>query len=102
MSLPQVFDVDPETGLELPDARPTRSKPFYLDAFQITYKWNKTNLRIFAGIENIIGYIQPVSPLVAFNDPTSPAGFSPLFDTSYSYSPVHGREVYGGIAWQLK
>lgn len=102
MSLPQVFDVDPESGAELPDARPTRSKPFYLDAFQVTYKWNKTNLRFFVGIENIAGYIQPVSPLVAFNDPTSPAGFSPLFDTSYSYSPVHGREFYGGIAWELK
>lgn len=101
MALPEVFDVD-ELGNPLLYSRPTTSKPFYLDVLQITYTWNKANLRFFAGVENIAGYVQKVSPLSAYNDPNSPSGFSPYFDTSYAYSPVHGREFYGGIAWELK
>jgi outer membrane receptor for ferrienterochelin and colicins len=101
MALPEVFDVD-ELGNPLANPRPTTSKPFYLDVFQITYTWNKANLRFFAGVENIAGYVQRVSPLSAYNDPNSPSGFSPYFDTSYAYSPVHGREFYGGIAWELQ
>jgi len=101
MTLPEVFDVD-AVGNPLPTPRPTTSRPFYLDVFQLTYTWNKANLRFFAGMENIAGYVQKVSPLSAYNDPNSPAGFSPYFDTSYAYSPVHGREFYGGIAWELK
>lgn len=101
MALPEVFDVDVNGNL-LPVPRPTTSKPFYLDVLQVTYSWNKANLRFFVGVENIVGYAQKVSPLSAYNDPNSPAGFSPFFDTSYAYSPVHGREFYGGVAWELR
>ncbi len=101
MHLPKVYDLD-ASGLPLPTSRPTTSKPFYLDVLQITYTWNKASLRIFAGMENIMDYKQPVSPLTGYNDPNANIGFSPLFDTSYSYSPIHGRELYVGVAWELK
>jgi outer membrane receptor for ferrienterochelin and colicins len=101
MHLPKVYDLD-AAGVPLPTARPTTSKPFYLDVLQITYTCNKAFLRFFAGMENIMDYKQPVSPLTGYNDPNANIGFSPLFDTSYSYSPIHGRELYLGIAWQLK
>jgi outer membrane receptor for ferrienterochelin and colicins len=46
MALPEVFDVD-GFGNPLANPRPTTSKPFYLDVFQITYTWNKASLRFF-------------------------------------------------------
>ncbi len=101
MHLPKVYDLD-AAGVPLPTSRPTTSKPFYLDVLQITYTWNKASLRFFAGMENIMDYKQPVSPLTGYNDPNANIGFSPFFDTSYSYSPIHGRELYFGVAWQLK
>jgi outer membrane receptor for ferrienterochelin and colicins len=101
MQLPLVYDLD-VMGQPLPNARPTTSKPFYLDNFQITYMWNKASIRVFAGMENIMDYKQPISPLTGYNDPNANAGFSPFFDTSYSYSPIHGREMYVGVAWELK
>ncbi|MCF8255959.1 MAG: TonB-dependent receptor [Flavobacteriales bacterium] len=101
MQLPLVYDLD-ATGQPLPVSRPTTSKPFYLDNLQVTYRWMKANLRVFIGMENIMDYRQPVSPLTGYNDPNANVGFSPLFDTSYSYSPIHGREFYAGLAWELR
>ncbi|MCF8464845.1 MAG: TonB-dependent receptor [Flavobacteriales bacterium] len=98
MQLPEIYDLD-ENGDRLPTPRPTRSKPFYLDNLQITKNIPKLNLKIYIGLENIMGYRQPISPLSGTNDPNHAVGFSPNFDTSYAYAPLHGREIYAGVRW---
>lgn len=98
MQLPEIYDLD-ENGDELSTSRPTRSKPFYLDNLQITKNIAKINLKVYVGLENIMGYRQPVSPLSGTNDSNYAPGFSPKFDTSYAYGPIHGREIYAGLRW---
>lgn len=98
MQLPEIYDLD-ANGEPLSMPRPTRSKPFYLDNLQITKNIAKINLKVYVGIENIMGYRQPVSPLSGTNDPNYAVGFSPKFDTSYAFAPLHGREVYAGVRW---
>lgn len=98
MQLPEVFDLD-DTGQPLPEPRPTRSKPFYLDNLQITKNIAKINLKVYVGMENIMSYRQPFSPMSGTNHPNHPLGFSPKFDTSYAYAPIHGREIYAGVRW---
>ncbi|MCF8462102.1 MAG: TonB-dependent receptor [Flavobacteriales bacterium] len=98
MQLPEIYDLD-ENGEALSTPRPTRSKPFYLDNLQITKDIPKINLKVYVGLENIMGYRQPVSPLSGTNDPNYAVGFSPKFDTSYAYAPLHGREIYVGVRW---
>ena len=98
MQLPEIYDLD-ANGEPLSTPRPTRSKPFYLDNLQITKNIAKINLKVYVGIENIMGYRQPVSPLSGTNDPNYAVGFSPKFDTSYAFAPLHGREVYAGVRW---
>ena len=100
MELPEVFDLASD-GTPLTDSRPTRSKPFFLDNLQISKTIKKINLRVFVGLENIMDFRQPISPLTGTNDPDHPAGFSPNFDTSYAYAPIHGREIYAGFRWFL-
>ncbi len=98
MQLPEIYDLD-ATGERLSTPRPTRSKPFYLDNLQITKNIAKINLKVYVGLENIMAYRQPVSPLSGSNDPNYAVGFSPKFDTSYAYGPIHGREIYVGVRW---
>lgn len=98
MQLPEIYDLN-ESGEAFSTPRPTRSKPFYLDNLQITKNIAKINLKVYVGLENIMGYRQPVSPLSGTNDPNYAVGFSPKFDTSYAYAPLHGREIYAGIRW---
>ena len=62
----------------------------------------KKGISVYGGVQNFLNYIQPVSPLIGFNDPSSNPGFSDNFDTAYAYSPIHGREFYIGIKWDLK
>jgi outer membrane receptor for ferrienterochelin and colicins len=54
---------------------------------------------LYAGVQNLFDFRQEGSPLVGFNDPNAPLGFSDYFDTSYSYAPNHGREFYLGVKW---
>ena len=96
MALPEVFDLD-ENGMPLSIARPTRSETFITNNLQISKQFSKSGLEIYGGVQNIENYIQPFSPLVGFNDPNAPVGFSDFFDTAYAYGPVHGREIYIGI-----
>ena len=98
MQLPEIYDLD-ENGEQLSTPRSTRSKPFYLDNLQITKDIAKINLKVYVGLENIVGYRQPISPLSGTTDPNAAIGFSPSFDTSYAYGPIHGREVYLGVRW---
>ncbi|MFC2175447.1 TonB-dependent receptor domain-containing protein [Bacteroidota bacterium] len=101
MQLPEIYDLD-ETGKLEATLRPTRSKPFYLDNLQITKSLPKINLKVYVGLENIMGYRQPISPISGTNDPDYPIGFSPNFDTSYAYGPIHGREIYLGVRWFIE
>jgi len=100
MSLPEVYDLD-ENGIPLGTARPRVSTPFSLHSIQLTKRFKKEWLVVYGGIENALNYIQPVTPLVGFNDPNAAPGFSSYFDTSYAYSTLHGREFFLGIRMRL-
>lgn len=100
MQLPEIYDLT-EEGLPSATPRPEISVPFFLDNLQISKRIKKINLRVFIGLENVIGYKQSVSPLSGTNDPNNAIGFSPYFDTSYAYAPIHGREIYAGFRWSL-
>ena len=60
------------------------------------------NTQLYIGVQNLFNYKQNISPLVGYNDPTTPSGFSPFFDTAYAYAPIHGREMYLGIKWNFR
>ncbi len=99
MALPEVFDLD-EDGLPLEEPRPTRSRPFSLHQVQLT-KRLRDQYSLYLGVNNLFNFVQEDSPLVGTNDPDHPVGFSPYFDTSYSYAPNHGIEFFVGLKWNL-
>lgn len=100
MALPEVYDLNDKGEVEA-TARPTTSTPFSIHTLQLTKEFPKLRLTIYAGVQNLWDYRQAYSPLVGFNDPNTTAGFSDYFDTAYAYSPIHGREFYIGVRWQL-
>jgi outer membrane receptor for ferrienterochelin and colicins len=100
MKLPEVYDLD-ENGLPLSEPRPLDSPPFSIHSLQITRAF-KHGLGLYAGIQNIFNYTQEFSPLTGVNDPNTTPGFSNHFDTAYSFAPIHGREAYLGLTWNLK
>lgn len=99
MALPEVYDLD-ENGDPLPNPRPTSSSTFAIHNLQVAKDF-KNGWSIYGGLQNIIDYVQPWSPLTGTNDPNANLGFSDSFDTAYAYSPIHGREIYLGISWSL-
>ncbi|HAA16289.1 MAG TPA: TonB-dependent receptor [Cytophagales bacterium] len=99
MALPEVFDVG-EDGELLPIARPTTSETFAFQNLQVTKTFNRA-WQIYVGIQNLLNYRQQISPLTGFDDPNFAPGFSPYFDTAYAFSPIHGREFYLGVRWNL-
>lgn len=99
MALPEVFDLGSD-GEPLPNPRPTVSQPFSLHNFQVSKRFDE-QWSIYAGLQNIFDFRQQTSPLIGYNDPTAPLGFSDYFDTSYAYAPLHGREFYLGVQWKL-
>lgn len=100
MALPVVFDLD-GNGDPLPTPRPTTSTSFAIHNLQIAKELNK-GWSIYGGVQNIFDYVQPWSPLTGVNDPNTNIGFSDSFDTAYAYSPIHGREIYVGLSWNLR
>lgn len=98
MTLPEVYDLNTE-GQPIGDPRPTQSATFAFHNLQLTKSFNASNWELYAGIQNFGNYVQGLSPLVGVNDPNFAPGFSPYFDTSYAFSPVHGREFYLGVRW---
>lgn len=98
MALPEVYDLNSE-GQPIPHPRPTRSEPFAFQNIQLTKEFPKQNIQLYIGIQNLFNYVQPYSPLVGYNDPTTMPGFSTYFDTAYAYAPIHGRELYVGVKW---
>lgn len=99
MALPEVYDLDDE-GNPLLTPRSTESEPFSIHNIQVS-KSLKGNFSLYGGIQNIFDYIQPISPLTGYNDPTANPGFSSYFDTAYAFAPIHGREFYLGVKWSL-
>ncbi len=100
MALPDVYDLD-ENGMPLPEPRPSRSTPFSFHNIQVTKAFD-TSWSAYIGVQNLLDYLQPVSPLTGYNDPNTSTGFSEYFDTAYAFAPIHGREFYIGIQWNLK
>ena len=100
MALPEVYDLD-EKGQPKSIPRPTVSSAFSIHNLQLN-KQVQDNLSVYGGVQNIFNYMQERSPLIGFNDPSANPGFSDYFDTSYAYSPIHGREFYLGVQWSIK
>lgn len=97
MSLPEVFELN-QAGEQLKESRPTVSAPFIIQNIQLTKQFRKMKrFECYGGVQNLFDFIQSYSPLVGINDPAANPGFSPFFDTSYAYAPLHGREVFLGI-----
>ncbi len=99
VNLPEVHDVS-ATGSLLQEPRATTSKPFALHTVQVTKDFD-FQLQLFAGVQNLFDYLQKESPLVGYQDPNHPVGFSPYFDTNYSYATLNGRSVFFGLRWYL-
>ena len=99
MQLPEVFDMK-NNGQISEISRPQRSKPFSIHNVNINGKLSNKN-EVYFGILNIFNFRQKESPLVAYNDPNYNKGFSPFFDTSYTYAPNHGIEVFVGYKFYL-
>ena len=99
MQLPEVFDML-NNGQISEISRPRKSKPFSLHNLNINGKLSNKN-EVYFGILNIFNFRQKESPLVAYNDPNYNKGFSPFFDTSYTYAPNHGIEVFVGYKFNL-
>lgn len=99
MALPEVYDLDQSGDLKS-YSRPQESAPFSIHNLQVS-KQLTNNFSMYGGVQNIFDYLQEASPLVGYNDPNSATGFSSYFDTSYAYSPIHGREIYLGVKWNL-
>lgn len=99
MALPEVYDLNGQGELKS-EPRPLESEPFAIHNIQVSKKFS-ARWSVYAGVQNIFDYIQPITPLTGFNDPNTPTGFSPYFDTAYAFAPIHGREFYLGVTWNL-
>ncbi len=98
MALPEVYDVD-EAGDLLLHPRSQRSRPFAQHHLRMSKRWERSGVECYGGVTNLLDFRQPITPLSGFNDPNFATGFSPWFDTAYSYAPIHGREWFVGIKW---
>ena len=101
MQLPEVYDLD-DNGKLKDTPRPTVSETWSRHTLQLTKSFKDKKIEIYGGVENIFNYRQPISPLIGFNDPTTPVGFSDHFDTVYSYAPLSGREFYLGVRLKVR
>ena len=94
MQLPTVYEIN-NIGLISSKPRETKSKPFSIHNININGLLKNKN-EIYFGILNVFNFRQKESPLVGYNDPNFDKGFSPFFDTSYSYAPNNGRKIFIG------
>ena len=74
--------------------RPLYSSSYFTLNVQGTFRWKA--LDIYAGCENLFGYVQP-NPIISADNP-----FGPYFDISSVWGPTRGRELYLGVRWSLK
>jgi len=52
-------------------------------------------LEIYAGVENLFGFVQQ-DPILSAEDP-----FGPYFDASLIWGPIFGRKIYGGFRFRI-
>jgi outer membrane receptor for ferrienterochelin and colicin len=85
----------PNTGSN-PEAyrRPLFSTPYATLNVQGTFRWKA--LDVYAGCENLLGFVQP-NPIISAENP-----FGPYFDISSVWGPTRGRELYLGVRWSPK
>lgn len=98
MALPEVYDLD-AAGNPLLHSRSTQSPAFAFHNLQLTKTFKKSAWEVYTGLQNLANYTQEISPLAGVRDPNFAPGFSPYFDTSYAFGPIHGRELYLGLRW---
>jgi outer membrane receptor for ferrienterochelin and colicins len=87
--------------MRLPDTRSNPEaykRPMYSTSYatlnlQGTFRWQR--LEIYAGCENVFGYVQ-ANPIISADNP-----FGPYFDISSVWGPTRGRELYLGLRWAL-
>ena len=78
-------------------------EPYRLDDYspafsRVNIQLGKTvfqRLELYAGIENLSGFVQE-DPILASEDP-----FGPWFDSSLIWGPVFGRKFYGGLRFRI-
>jgi outer membrane receptor for ferrienterochelin and colicin len=70
------------------------SEPYTLVNAQVNK--NFKNFEIYAGVENMLNFIQH-NPIISAENP-----FGPYFDTSLNWGPTKGREFYAGFRLLLK
>ncbi len=89
------------------DYRPEYSPWFALHNFQITKKWSK-GFEVYASVRNL-GDFLPKNPILRWWDPfdktagdikTNPNGY--MFDPSYNYAPMQGRNLVFGLRLTIK
>ncbi|MDP5169192.1 MAG: TonB-dependent receptor, partial [Bacteroidia bacterium] len=100
MRLPEVYDLD-EWGDLFRDPRDRESRAYAQHHLRISQSFPALAIELYSGVTNLLDFRQPVTPLSGFNDPNYASGFSPWFDTAYSYAPIHGREWFVGVQWKL-
>lgn len=99
MELPKVFEMN-DNGIINSISRPIKSKPYSIHNININGILKSEN-ELYFGILNIFNFRQKESALVGYNDPNYEKGFSPYFDTSYTYAPNEGREFFIGYKFKL-
>ena len=76
---------------------PSEESPsFVLMNAQISKSWNNETFELYAGGENLTGYMQP-NPILGADTP-----YSQYFDASMIWGPVMGRNVYFGLRYRFK
>jgi outer membrane receptor for ferrienterochelin and colicins len=89
------------------DFRPEYSPWFALHNLQVTKKWNG-GLEAYVSVRNL-GNFLPSNPILRWWDPfdktagdtqTNPNGY--MFDPSYNYAPMQGRNFVLGLRYALK
>jgi len=74
--------------------RPLWSPRYATLNLQGTFRYKA--LDVYAGCENVFGFIQQ-NPIIGADNP-----FGPYFDVSSVWGPTRGREFYAGVRWSLK
>ncbi|MCD4710989.1 MAG: TonB-dependent receptor, partial [Bacteroidales bacterium] len=77
---------------------PYRVEPYSPSFSLVNLQLGKTvfeRLELYAGIENLFGFVQE-DPILASDDP-----FGPWFDSSLIWGPVYGRKFYGGLRFRI-
>jgi outer membrane receptor for ferrienterochelin and colicin len=71
------------------------SPNFMVINLQVSKTWLE-KLNVYLGVENLLNYRQD-NPILASEDP-----FGPYFDSSLTWGPIFGRNIYAGIRYNIK